>query len=56
MLFSIGKEERLSGVFVVMRECEVPLGVIESDDSECERSDHVLLIRELLELGLGKET
>ena len=56
MLFSIGEEERLGGVLVVMGHSVVSLCVIESEDDEGARSDYVLLEGELLELRLSEET
>ena len=56
MLFSIGEEERLGGVLVVMGHSVVSLCVIESEDDEGARSHNVLLEGELLELRLSEET
>ena len=56
MLFSIGESENFGGVLVVMGHSVVSLCVVESEYDEGARSDNVLLVGELLELGLSEET
>ncbi len=51
MQFAISKEHWLLFVFMIMGEGEVPLCVIEAENKQRNRSNHVLLVRDLCELG-----
>ena len=54
--FAISQRTRLGVVLMEMRECEVALRVVETDDEQCDRAHHVFLERELLQLSLRVNT